>query len=207
MPQAAVVHQVGASVDLVGDRQEDQLRHERHGVARGPLLAGLLVETADQFFEDRAHRVAIQAGVRDRPVAAENRGRTQVHVGREKLLDQRADDVGLGEAWDLVPKLELLQDVLDVRRETVEIRFEVGRELLLAGAGHEVTQREVRGVVERLASGLTQGLFLVDDRRRVERGLHRQHGRLARLQERVEPPQHGHRQDHIPIFAPDLEVA
>ena len=75
-----VVHQVGPGVDPVGDRHEDQLRHERHGIARGPVLAGFLVvfliETADQLLEDRAHRVVIQAGVLDRPVAMEDRVRT-----------------------------------------------------------------------------------------------------------------------------------
>ena len=69
----AVVYQVGPGVDPVGDRQQDQLRHERHGIARGPVLAGLLVvllvEAADQFLEDRAHPVVIQAGVLDRAVA------------------------------------------------------------------------------------------------------------------------------------------
>ena len=96
----AVVHQIGPRVDPVGDRQEDQLRHQRYGIARGPVLTGLLVvllvEAADQLLEDRAHRVVIQAGVLDRPVAMEDPVGTQVHVRREELLDQRAEGVGLG---------------------------------------------------------------------------------------------------------------
>ena len=60
------------------------------------LLVVLLVEAADQLLEDRAHRVVIQAGVLDRPVAMEDRVGTQVHVRREELLDQRAEGVGLG---------------------------------------------------------------------------------------------------------------
>ena len=115
----AVVHQVGARVNLVCDRQEDQLRHKCHGITGGPVLAGLLVvllvEAADQLLEDRPHPVVIQAGLFDRPVAMEDRTGTQVHVRREELLDQRAQGVGLGQAGDLVPELELLQDVLDVR--------------------------------------------------------------------------------------------
>ena len=55
----AVVEQVGARLDLVGDGQEDELRHQLDGVARRPVLAGLLVvllvEAADQLLEDRAH--------------------------------------------------------------------------------------------------------------------------------------------------------
>ena len=126
----AVVHQVGSGIDPVGDGQQDQLCHQRHGIARSPVLAGLLVvllvEAADQFLEDRAHRVVIQAGVLDRPLAMQNRVGTQVHVRREEHLDQRAQGIGLRQARDLVPKLELLQDVLDVRREAVEVRLEVG---------------------------------------------------------------------------------
>ena len=90
----AVVHQVGSRVDLVGNRQEDQLRHERHGIAGGPVLASLLVvllvEAPHQLLEDRPHPVVIQAGLFDRPVAMEDRTGTQVHVRREELLDQRA---------------------------------------------------------------------------------------------------------------------
>ena len=67
-----------------------------------------------------------------------------------------------------------------------------GLELLLAGAGTEVAKRELRRIVERLARGPTQCLILVDDFRLVKRVLHLQNGRLARLQDRVEPPEHGH---------------
>ena len=62
----AVIHQVGGGLDLIGDRQQDQARHQAHHVARGEVLAGffvvLLVEAADQLFEDGAHGVVIQPG-------------------------------------------------------------------------------------------------------------------------------------------------
>ena len=68
----AVVDQVGAGLDLVGDRQEDQVGHELDGVARRPVLAGLLVvllvEPADQLLEDRAHGMIVEARVPDRAV-------------------------------------------------------------------------------------------------------------------------------------------
>ena len=38
-----VVEQVGARRELVGDGQEDERRHQPHGVARRPVLARLLV--------------------------------------------------------------------------------------------------------------------------------------------------------------------
>ena len=78
--------------------------------------------------------------------------------GDEQLLDQRAERIGLGEPRDLVAELELLEDVLHVGREAVEVGLEVGLELLLAGAGLEVAQRELGGVVEGLAGGLAQRL-------------------------------------------------
>ena len=68
----AVVEQVRAGLDLVGDRQEDQLRHQADGVARRPVLARLLVvllvEAPDQLLEDRPHRVVVEPGVLDGPV-------------------------------------------------------------------------------------------------------------------------------------------
>jgi hypothetical protein len=38
----------------------------------------------------------------------------------------------------LVTEFEVLEDVLDVRREAVEVRLEIGLELLLAGTSPEV---------------------------------------------------------------------
>ncbi len=90
------------------------------------LLVVLLIELADQLLEDRAHRVVV------------DHGRRKVDVGIEKLVDQRADGVGLG----------VFEDVMDVRREAVEVILEVGKELLLAAARFEVTDGEFRGVVE-----------------------------------------------------------
>jgi hypothetical protein len=63
----AVVEQVSARLDHVGDRQQDQFRHQLDGVARRPVLARffvvLLVEAAHQLLEHRAHAVVVEAGV------------------------------------------------------------------------------------------------------------------------------------------------
>ncbi len=141
-----------------------------------------------------------------RAVAVQHGVRAQVNVRGEQLLDQRTQHVGPGEARDLVAELEVLEDLLDVGREAVEVGLEVGLELLLAGAGLEVTQRELRGVVERLPGGLAQRRVLMDDLRRVERGLHVEHGLLGRLEHRVEPAQDGHRQDDVAVLAADVEI-
>ena len=103
-------------------------------------------------------RVVVEAGMLDRAVAVQHRVGAQVDVRDEELLDQRAEGVGLGEPRNLVAELEVLEDVLHVGREAVEVGLEVGLELLLAGAGLEVAQRELRGVVEGLPGGLPQRL-------------------------------------------------
>jgi len=62
----------------------------------------------------------------------------------EKLFEQETEDVGLHERGDLVAELELVQQLLNVRREAVEIRLEVGLQLLTTGAGREIAQAELR---------------------------------------------------------------
>ena len=57
-----------------------------------------------------------------------------------------------------------------------------------------------------MASGLPEGLVLMDDPRPVERRLHVEHGLLARLKDRVEPAQDRHRQDHVAVLAAYVEV-
>jgi hypothetical protein len=69
------------------------------------------------------------------PSLVEHRARAEVDVRRQELLDQVPEGVGLGQARDLVAEFEVVEDVLDVRREAVEVGLEVGLELLLAGAG------------------------------------------------------------------------
>jgi hypothetical protein len=92
----------------------------------------------------------------DRAVAIQYRLWAEVDVRRQQFLDQRAERVRLRQAWDLVAELELLEDVLDVRRKAVQVRLEVGLELLLLAAGLQVSERERRRVVKGL-SGACRG--------------------------------------------------
>ena len=207
----AVVEEVGAGLDLVGDGKEDELRHQPHRIARGPVLARLLVvllvEAAHQLLEDRAHAVAVEAGMAHAAIGAENRVGAQVDIGQREPLDQRAERVGLRETRDLIAELEAVQDVLHVGREAIEPSPEVGFELLAAGAGAQVAQGELRGVVEGLARCLAQRRVLLYHAGLIQRGLHVEDGLLAVLQHGVQPPQHGHRQDHVAILAAHVEVA
>jgi hypothetical protein len=195
----AVVEQVGAGLDLGLDGQEHEVGHEPHGIARRPVLAGLLVvvlvELADEFLEDGAHRMVVDA-----------RGR-EVDVRVEELVDQRAERVRLGERGQLVAELEVLQDVLDVGREAVEIVLEVGEQLLLAAARPEIAQRELRGVVEGLAGGVAERGALLGDVRVVEHLLRVEHLRLRGLEHGIHAPDDAHRQDHIGVLAALEQVA
>jgi hypothetical protein len=66
-------------------------------------------------------------------MVVDTRGR-EVDRGIEKLGDKGAERVGLRERWQLVAKLEILEDVLDVRREPVQVVLKIGEKLLLAAA-------------------------------------------------------------------------
>ena len=213
VPQGAIVEQIGGGLDLVSNRGEDQLSHERHGVARGEVLAGLLVvllvEAPDQLLEDGAHAVVVEPGMPDRAVGVDHRSRTQVDVGRGELLDQRAqqDVVPLGQPRNLVAELEAVEDVLDAGGEPVEEVLEVGSQLLTAGAGAEVVEGELRCVVERLAGRLPERSLLLDDPLLVEPGLHVEDGLLGGFEHRVEAPQDGHGEDDVAVLAADPDIA
>ena len=97
-----IVEEVGPGLDLVCDGEEQEPRHQRHGVARCPVLACLFVvlfvEAAHQLLEDGSHAVVVEAGVSDRSIGGHHRGGAQVDVGRRELLDERPERVGLRQA-------------------------------------------------------------------------------------------------------------
>ena len=210
-PAGAVVEQIGGVFDPVGDGEEDQLGHELHGVARSKVLAGLfvvlLVEPPDQFLEDGAHGVVVQAGMADGSVEIQDRFRTEVYVGRGKLLDERAQSVGLGELGDLIAELEILQDVLNAGREPVEVVLEIGLELLSAGPGPQVLEGKLGGVEECVARRLPKGHLLVGHPHLVQPGLHVQDLFFGGFEHRVEASQDGHGKDDVAVFAADVDVA
>jgi hypothetical protein len=96
------------------------------------LFVIFLVEPSYQLLENRAHRVIVEALMLHRPVCVQDRIGTQVQPGVEEFLDQRPERVCLRESRGLIPKFEVLEDFLDVRRESVEIGFKVCFQLLLA---------------------------------------------------------------------------
>ena len=149
------------------------------------MLAGLFVvffvEAPNQFLEDRPHRVVVETRMLDAAITVENRIGAKIDTRIEKLLDQRPERVCFRKARDLIAELKIIDDLLDVGRVAVEIRFEVGLELLLARTGAEVAERKVGRVVKGLACSLSESLVLVGDTGLVERRLHVEHGFFRRL--------------------------
>ena len=98
-----------------------------------------------------------------------------------------------------------VQDIL----ENFEFRNQIPRlsKLLAAGAGAEVVEGELRGVVERLAGRLAERCFLLDDFLLVEPGLHVEDRLLGGFEDSVEAPEHGHGEDDIAVLAADVDVA
>ncbi len=119
---------------MIGDGQKDQVGHELHYVAGREVLSGLFivlfVESPDEFLEDRAHRVVVESGDSLRSVGVQNRKRPEVDRAVQKLLNEATEYVGIHKGLNLVAELELVEDLLDVRREAIEVSFEVCFELL-----------------------------------------------------------------------------
>ena len=120
------------------------------------------------------------------PSAWRTADRAQVDVGRGELLYQRAQGVGARQPRNLVAELEVFEDVLHVGREPVQVRLEVGGELLAVGTCAQVAEGEAGSIVERLPRRLAQGCVLLDHAGVVEGRLHVEDRLLAALQHRVE---------------------
>ena len=158
----AVIDQVGAGPHHIGNRQEDEAGHELHHIPRSEVFTGLLVvllvEAPDELFEDGAHTVVVEAVQTHGAVSVQNGPGAEVDRHVEELLQQEPQRMRLDQPGNLVAELELLQDLLDVGREAVEVRLEVGPEPLLLADRGQVTEPEGGRVVEGLAGCLTQGL-------------------------------------------------
>ncbi len=109
-------------------------RHQLHHVARREVLPRLFVvlfvEPPDQLLEDRPHRHGCPAPAAHIPVRIQHRLRTEIDPRVEELLDQKPQRIRFHQRRDLVAELELVQDLLHVRREPVQVRPEIRLQLL-----------------------------------------------------------------------------
>lgn len=199
-------------LDLVLDRVERQVRHELDDIARCPVLTGLLivllVESTNEFLEDCSHSVIVESRQLDDFLLCilVDRVGTEVDVRGGELVDDRPEDVCVHHCPDLVAELELVEDLLDVRRESVEIRLEVGLQCLLLPTAGEVLQQKRRRVAECLSRCVAEGGPLVVDLRSIQLFLHFQHGRFCLLEHHVEATDDCHRKDDVTIFSSYINI-
>ena len=206
----AVIDEVGTGPDLFGNRQEDEPCHELHHVPGREVLSGLLIvlliEAPYELFEDRTHAVVVQAFKAHGAVPVEDGIGAEIDGSVQELLQQGAHRMRLDQPGNLVAELELLQDLLDVGREAVEVRFEVGPEPLLLADRSQVAEPEGGCVIEGLAGRLAQRLVLVGDTGGVHLLLHAEHRFLCRFQNCVKAADDRHGQDDVAVLATHIDV-
>ena len=209
----SIIAGVGGILDLILDRNKNQICHQFHHITRRVVFTSFfvvgLVELANQFFKDSAHGVVIQSRQPDLGFAiiGINRIRAEVDFLRHKFFNDCAQNIGFDHCVNLVSELELLQNLLYIWRKTVQVCGEIGFELLLLGAGRQITQTEGRSVAKRLSCSYTQCLRLIGNPRSIQFGFH-VHNLLFRiLQNSIQTANHRHRQNHITILATHIHIA
>ena len=130
----------------------------------------------------------------------------EVDIPADKLLDDRAENIGLDHGCDLVAKLELLQNLLDVGGEAVEIRFKVRLELLACRAAGQIAQAKGRRIAEGLPGGVAQRAPLVGDTRAVQHFFHIQNLLLGILQHSVQAADDRHGQNNIAVLPAHIHI-
>ena len=145
-----VVDKIGGRLHLIGDRHEDEMRHQLHHVAGGEVFAGLFVvflaEAPNQLLEDGTHAVVVEPGQAHAAVSVGYGTGAEVDRTVEELFDQEAEDVVVDQPRDLITESEAFQDLLHIGGEAVEVGLEVGAQLLLPPDRAQVAQPE-RGCV------------------------------------------------------------
>ena len=172
----------------VAFRGQQQIDHELDDLARGEVLAGLLVglfgADADEFLEDVAHLHVVHA--------------LRGQIDRGEALDHLVEQVLLGHARDLRVEGEPLHDVAHVGREAGDVGVQVGRDVV--GVVQQGRQVELGQVVERASGNLVQAEL--DDRGRfaLQRGVCGEDLRLGAGEQAIEAPQHRQREDDLAIL-------
>ena len=117
---------------------EEQVDHQADDLARGEVVAGLLVagliEAPDKFLEDVAH---LDVG-----------HLVRVQVDLAELGDEEIQAVRLVELGDVLLKAEMVDDLAGAAGEALDVVGQVGGDVV--GIALELLEGEAAGVVEGL---------------------------------------------------------
>ena len=131
---------------------------------------------------------------------------TEVDILADKLLNDRAENIGLDHGCNLVAELELVQNLLDVGRKAVQIGFKIRLKLLACRTSGQIAQAEGRCVAEGLPCGVAQCAPLVGDPCAVQHFLHVQDLLLGVLQHGVQAADDRHGQNDIAVLAAHIHI-
>ena len=126
-----IIAGVSSVLDLIGNWHKDKVCHQFNNITGRPVFAGLLivflVELTNQFLKNRTHAVVVQTRMLENCLffVLIHRVRTEVNVRRYKFFNNCAENVCLDHGIDLITELELLQNLLHIRREAVKICFKI----------------------------------------------------------------------------------
>ena len=208
-----VIAGISSVLDLICNRHKDKVCHQLNNITGRPVFAGFLViflvELTDQFLENRTHTVVVQTGMLENGLflILVHRIRAEVDVRRYKFFNDCAENVCLDHGVDLIAELELLQNLLHIRRETVQIGFKIRFQGLLLRTAGKVAQTERRRIAKSLSRRIAQRRPLVIDTGLVQLFLHIQDSLFAILQKSIQTPDDRHRQDYITVLAAHIHVA
>ena len=175
--------------------RQHQVDHQVDDVAWREVLAGVLiqrlVELADQFLEDRAHRRVVD------PVGV------QVHV--LEALEHLEQQPGLIQSADRVVEVESLEHLTHVLAEPGDVVAQIGGEV--RRIGKELVEIVARGVVEGETGDLAELRVEILELAAGQLRLFREHLLLSAGKHAIEAAEHGQGEDDVLILAAFERVA
>ena len=179
----------------VGVRQEQKIDHQPDHLARGEVIARLLVrrlvEPPDQLLEDGAH---LEVG-----------DLVRVQVDLAEPLHHEVEPVGLVELGDVLLEAEVVEDLPRAVREALHVMGQVGGDVVRVAL--QLGEGEPARVVERHAGNPAQDrvrpleLAALEALELVEDFV------LGRFQHAVEPSQDGHREHDVLVLVRPVRAA
>ena len=131
-PAGAIITGIGGVLDLIRNRHKDKICHQFNDIAGRPVFACLLVvflvEFANQLLKDCPHAVVVKSGMLHYSLCIVfiDWLRREVDIWRNKFLNNCPQNISLNHRINLIAELELLQNLLHIRGETVQVSLKVG---------------------------------------------------------------------------------